>query len=180
MQHQEKYTLHWHSYSDHLRESLNERMLLMRIWILLELLHTLHMTHENSANVDTEPPVQTEPITANNTTNKRYRRTEVVSGDAKFQCQDCDRVYCSLGAIWNHTKSKHQAAQKSDLKKHNQSIHEGVKYACNQCDQQFARHDNLKIHIQSKHKGVKYPCNQCDYQATQKNNLTTHIKMKHL
>ena len=27
MQHQEKYTLHWHSYSDHLREALNKMML---------------------------------------------------------------------------------------------------------------------------------------------------------
>ena len=27
MQHKEKYTLHWHSYSDHLREALNEMML---------------------------------------------------------------------------------------------------------------------------------------------------------
>ena len=27
MQHQEKYTLHWHSYSDHLREALNNMML---------------------------------------------------------------------------------------------------------------------------------------------------------
>ena len=27
MQHQEKYTLNWHSYSDHLREALNEMML---------------------------------------------------------------------------------------------------------------------------------------------------------
>ena len=26
MQHQEKYTLHWHSYSDHLKEALNEMM----------------------------------------------------------------------------------------------------------------------------------------------------------
>ena len=27
MLHQEKYTLHWHSYSDHLKEALNEMML---------------------------------------------------------------------------------------------------------------------------------------------------------
>ena len=27
MHHQEKYTLHWHSYSDHLREALNEMLL---------------------------------------------------------------------------------------------------------------------------------------------------------
>ena len=27
MQHQEKYTLRWHSYSDHLREALNDMML---------------------------------------------------------------------------------------------------------------------------------------------------------
>ena len=38
---------------------------------------------------------------------------------------------------------------------------------------------NLKTHIQAKHEGVKYACNQCDYQATQQAHLTTHIQAKH-
>ena len=79
--------------------------------------------------------VRVEPMTPNNAANRGVGRAEVVSGDAKFQCQDCDRVYSGHGALWKHTKSKH----------------EGVKYACNQCDQQFTQQSNLKIHIQSKH-----------------------------
>ena len=60
------------------------------------------------------------------------------------------------------------------------SKHEGIKYACYQCDYQATRQDNLTTHIQSVHEGIKYDCNQCDYKATQKTNLTTHIKKKHL
>ena len=55
------------------------------------------------------------------------------------------------------------------------TVHKGVKYACNQCDQQFTQRGSLKTHIQSVHEGVKYPCNQCTYQATRKGHLTEHI-----
>ena len=57
--------------------------------------------------------------------------------------------------------------------------HEGVKYACNQCDQQFTKQDSLTTHIQTKHEGVKYACNQCDQQFTQQDNLTRHVQYKH-
>ena len=52
--------------------------------------------------------VRVEPMTPNNAANRGVGRTEVVSGDAKFECQDCDRVYSSPGALWNHTKSIHE------------------------------------------------------------------------
>ena len=52
-----------------------------------------HATQEDSGNV--EPQAQNEPITPNNAANRRVRRSEVVSGDAKFQCQDCERVFNS-------------------------------------------------------------------------------------
>ena len=89
-----------------------------------------HASHE-----DTEPQAQTEPITPNNAANRRVRRTEVVSGDAKFQCQDCERTFSSQPGLWNHTKS----------------IHEGVKYACNQCDYQATHKSNLQAHIKRIH-----------------------------
>ena len=54
-----------------------------------------------------------------------------------------------------------------------------LKYACNQCGYEAAQRSSLKIHIQSKHEGGKYACNQCDYKATQQSNLTTHIQSKH-
>ena len=58
---------------------------------------------------------------------------------------------------------------------HIQTKHEGVKYACNQCDQQFTQQSSLTTHIQSQHEGVKYACNQCDYQATEKGKVPTMV-----
>ena len=72
----------------------------------------------------------------------------------------------------------YQATQQGNLLQHIQSKHEGVKYACNQCDKQFTLQSSLTTHIQSKHKGVKYTCNQCDYQGS-KDALRHHIKARH-
>ena len=63
--------------------------------------------------------------------------------------------------------------------RHFQSVHEGVKYACNLCDYQATRQSSVTRHIESVHEGVKYACNQCDYQGSQRGNLTTHILYKH-
>ena len=57
-----------------------------------------------------------------------------------------------------------------------QSVHEGVKYACNQCDQQFTQQSALTTHIKSVHEGVKYACNQCDKQYTDHSSLRKHIR----
>ena len=72
-------------------------------------------------------------------------------------------------------QANHQSALTTPL----QSVHESVRYACNQCDQQFTQERSLKNHIQSKHEGVKYTCNQCDYQAGYQSNLTEHIQSIH-
>ena len=38
---------------------------------------------------------------------------------------------------------------------------------------------NLKTHQQSKHEGVKYSCIQCEYQATAQGSLRRHQQYKH-
>ena len=38
---------------------------------------------------------------------------------------------------------------------------------------------SLKKHIESIHEGVRYPCGQCDYRATEKGNLKKHYISKH-
>ena len=145
--------------------------------------------HKDSGNVEIQ--AQTEPITPNNATNRRVRRTEVASGDAKFHCQDCERIFSSQSGLWHHTKSKHEGVKyacnhcdkqytdKSDLRNHIKSIHDGVKYACYQCDYQASRQDNLTTHIKSIHEGVKYACNQCDQQFTLQRSLIRHIQTVH-
>ena len=42
----------------------------------------------------------------NNAANARVRSTKVVSGEAKFQCKDCEGMFNSYEALWYHTKSK--------------------------------------------------------------------------
>ena len=114
-------------------------------------------------NEDVEYDIQTipsKPISSK----IRESRTEVVSEDAKFKCQDCERVFNSKSALWYHNKSKH----------------ESLKYACHQCDYQAAQQSHLTVHIQSKHEGVKYSCNQCDYQAKTQVGLTYRIQSKNM
>ena len=38
---------------------------------------------------------------------------------------------------------------------------------------------DLLKHIKSIHDGIKFPCDQCDYKATFKVNLLAHIRSKH-
>ena len=55
-----------------------------------------------------------------------------ICNDERFQCQDCERNFSGPSGLWQHKKSKHK----------------GVKYACNQCDQQFTLQRSLTKHIQ--------------------------------
>ena len=50
---------------------------------------------------------------------------------------------------------------------------------CPKCGKVFSRKDHLVQHHRSIHEGIKYPCNQCDYQATEKAKLRQHIAGKH-
>ena len=80
-----------------------------------------------------------------------------------FQCKMFDKSLVTASGLWQHNKSEH----------------EGVKNACNLCNQQYSEQGSLTKQIQSKHYGVKYDCNQCDYQSTDKGNLRRHIQFRH-
>ena len=111
----------------------------------------------------------------------------VAGGD----CDLCHKTYSCNWSLSSHKQSVHQgvkyacdkydyqATTQANLTVHIQSKHDWIKYACDQCDYQATRQSYLNVHIQSKHEGVKYSCDQCDYQASQRGNLRTHIKSKH-
>ena len=54
------------------------------------------------------------------------------------------------------------------VSKHKMSVHQKVKYDCNQCEYKATQKNNLKTHKISVHECKKYSCNQCDYKASQK------------
>ena len=82
-----------------------------------------------------------------------------------YKCEECHKKYPT-----SYT-----------LKMHKQSVHQGVTYACDQCDfgLAYSSQKNLTRHIQSIHKGVRYSCEQCDFKAMQPSNLKFHVKSKH-
>ena len=80
-----------------------------------------------------------------------------------YSCEYCEKqVGTSLG-----------------LKRHVESIHEGIRYSCNKCDYEASNKSHLTKHTQSIHERITYPCLQCNYKATEKGSLKRHSKTKH-
>ena len=48
-----------------------------------------------------------------------------------------------------------------------------------QCKNKSTVAGHLKTHVESIHEGVRYPCDQCNYKATEKGNLKKLSKLKH-
>ena len=73
-----------------------------------------------------------------------------------------------------------KATQEDYSLTHKRSVHEGVKFSCDQCNYKAKWKSSLRKHIKSIHEGVKFPCNQCEYKATKNDTLLTHIRSVHL
>ena len=95
--------------------------------------------------------------------------------------EGCEYKTMYKNASNNFFDSKHdyKARRKSDLIGYLKSKHEGVKYPCYQCYNEFSDRSNLVRHFKSKHDGVKYPCDHCGYKASNKSNLIRHLKSQH-
>ena len=121
---------------------------------------------------------------------QQANQRRVVSVSGKVECDKCSKTFSSNTALWYHRKSIHegvrypcdqcdfQARRKSSLTEHILK-HEGVKYSCDQCDSQFTDKSSLPKHIQTQHEGVKYTCDHCGHQTTRKEYLFKHIQSKH-
>ena len=92
----------------------------------------------------TEPQAQAASFVAN----KSQSDSSSLSRESIFKCVDFERIFNAEQALSHHINIDH----------------EGVKYACNQCDKKFTQQITLTRHIHSIHEGVKYPCDQCGKQ----------------
>ena len=60
-----------------------------------------------------------------------------------------------------------------EILRHTNSVHEGLKYICDQCEYKVIKQRNHKKHKQSVYEGVTCNCDQCEYNATNLGNLDT-------
>ena len=61
----------------------------------------------------------------------------------------------------------------------NSHRNEAAQLACHICDKQYTDRFCLNRHIQSIHEGIKFPCNDCGYTTTRKDRLNIHKKKTH-
>ena len=78
-------------------------------------------------------------------------------------------------SVASEHNSKNDAC--TEVKVSNPSIYNSVQ--CPECLQVFSGVSNMRKHHQTKHVGIKFSCKECDYQATQKANLDRHKRQKH-
>ena len=71
---------------------------------------------------------------------------------------------------------------KSDLKKHKKSLHDGVTYACKICQRSYSWKENLNAHMKTTHKIGKikeFKCIPCDLEYSNHTGLRFHKLSKH-
>ena len=52
-------------------------------------------------------------------------------------------------------------------------------FECDKCEKKFTNKSHLKRHIQSIHEGMMFQCNLCDFQSKRQDYLKTHQQSKH-
>ena len=92
--------------------------------------------------------------------NKSDYKVDSIHG---YSCDQCD----------------YKTKWKSSLKRHEDSVHGGVRYPCDQCDHKATWKSNLKTHIDCVHGDVLYPCDQCDYKSNRKGHVKRHKHSVH-
>ena len=106
-------------------------------------------------------------------------------------CNQCAKHFYDKSTLKKHVRTihegakypcdqcNHKATRLYSLQQHIKSVHQGVRYQCDQCNHKVMRLDSLQLHIKSFHEGVKYPCDQCDDKFSRQSSLYRHIKSAH-
>ena len=110
-----------------------------------------------------------------------------------LQCDICEKDYPGKDALRRHFYENHRKKEKftcevcgkhlsskNKLKLHSANRHNGIKFKCSQCDQEFTLQANLTAHVAVYHDPIKpYECEICAKQFAKKYLLTRHKNYKH-
>ena len=96
-----------------------------------------------------------------------------------FKCEFCEFDSNLIGLVHQHKREKHKnelkavypcnvcsykSKRKSNVVKHTQTVHDGFRISCQQCQKKFTQDSDLRHHMDSLH-GVKFVSNKVKYLA---------------
>jgi len=115
----------------------------------------------------------------------------------RYQCEPCGRDFSEQSGLDSHTKRIHEGIKTIRpkrsceqcgklfnidlLRDHIAEVHEGQKYYCEECGNQFDKRSSLKSHIFQKHKraGIKFPCDVCLQEFNSRSQRSVHKRIVH-
>lgn len=91
----------------------------------------------------------------------------VHNGIKEFQCsiEDCKKTFAYEKSLKHHISVHHSESS--------------VKIYCDRCDKVFVDRDGLRKHQKSVHEGIRYECNMCEKKFSRKSILKKHVDTKH-
>ena len=81
-------------------------------------------------------------------------------------CEVCEQILDSKVLLIQHMKEEH-------------NIQKIVKYSCNHCDFKHTSSSEVTKHKNSKHRGLRYSCDKCDYTSSSRTELKNHRLRAH-
>ena len=85
-------------------------------------------------------------------------------------------VINNISAVHEGNKPcKKEFDRKNYVKRHVNSVHEGIKNQCNICNKAFTENSSLRRHVESVHEGLVFSCTFCGVSYATKCRLKTHI-----
>ena len=103
----------------------------------------------------------------------------------------CEKVFADRSGLKSHIESFHEGirkkcnlcekvfANRSGLNYHIESFHEGIRKKCHLCEKVFVNQSGLKSHIESFHEGIRYPCPECGQKFRNKQSIKVHYQSYH-
>ena len=76
----------------------------------------------------------------------------------------------------------YKSIKSGNVRKHNDTVHKGIRIDCNHCEKKFTQHRDLDRHLEKNH-GIEidkiFKCSKCDYTTKYKQILSLHEKNTH-
>ena len=205
---QEKYSLTWHTYSDHLKTVMKELMMNDDYSDVTLVTEDKKHIKANVNILSACSPVFKDMLKKENKSNPiiylrgiQYSEMESIMqfiylGEATFYEERMEEFIGVAKSL--EIKNLCTSSQSSTIEMEEETITDHIKEQapqdridkdsltsidnkneCEQCHKTFYDNSTLNRHKHSVHEGVKFDCDHCDYQATSKNGLNRHIRSFH-